>query len=51
MANIGFQRGEKMYIIIAGVGVIGQEITEMLLENKHDVVAVDKDDVRSLFHS
>jgi len=32
-----------MYIIIAGAGVIGQEITQILVENKHDVVAVDKD--------
>lgn len=32
-----------MYVIIAGAGVIGQEITKMLVENKHDVVAIDKD--------
>jgi len=32
-----------MYVIIAGAGIIGQEIIKMLVENKHDVVAVDKD--------
>lgn len=31
-----------MYIIIAGEGIIGQQITKILVENKHDVVAVDK---------
>jgi trk system potassium uptake protein TrkA len=32
-----------MYVIIAGAGIIGQEIIKMLVEKKHDVVAVDKD--------
>jgi trk system potassium uptake protein TrkA len=31
-----------MYIIIAGVGIIGRQITKVLVENKHDVVAIDK---------
>jgi len=33
-----------MYVIIAGAGIIGQEIIKMLVENKHDVVAVDEDE-------
>ncbi len=32
-----------MYVIVAGAGVIGQEITKVLTENKHDVVVIDKD--------
>jgi len=32
-----------MYIIIAGAGIIGFEITKKLVENKHDVVVIDKD--------
>lgn len=32
-----------MYVIVAGAGIIGQEITKVLTENKHDVVVIDKD--------
>jgi trk system potassium uptake protein TrkA len=32
-----------MYIIVAGAGIIGREITKVLVENKHDVVVIDKD--------
>jgi trk system potassium uptake protein TrkA len=32
-----------MYIIIAGAGIVGGELTRRLLENKHDVVVVDRD--------
>jgi len=32
-----------MRIIVAGAGVIGFQIIKMLVANKHDVVAVDKD--------
>ena len=32
-----------MYIIIAGVGVIGKQVTQVLVENKHDVVVIDRD--------
>jgi trk system potassium uptake protein TrkA len=32
-----------MYVIVAGAGVIGIQITQMLLANKHDVVAIDRD--------
>lgn len=32
-----------MYVIIAGTGRLGREITKILLEHKHDVVAIDKD--------
>lgn len=32
-----------MYVIIAGVGIIGRQITKMLVENRHDVVAIDRD--------
>ena len=35
--------GEIMYIIVAGAGIIGREITKVLVENKHDVVVIDKD--------
>jgi trk system potassium uptake protein TrkA len=31
-----------MYIIIAGAGLLGREITKILLEHKHDVVVIDK---------
>jgi trk system potassium uptake protein TrkA len=31
-----------MYVIIAGAGRLGSQITKILLEHKHDVVAVDK---------
>ncbi|MBN1782684.1 TrkA family potassium uptake protein [bacterium] len=30
-----------MYVIVAGAGVIGQEITKQLVKNKHDVVVID----------
>ena len=30
-----------MYVIVAGAGLIGNGITELLLNNKHDVVAID----------
>ena len=32
-----------MYIIIAGAGLIGYEVTRELVENKHDVVVIDRD--------
>ena len=32
-----------MYVLVAGAGIIGQEITKVLTENKHDVVVIDKD--------
>ena len=32
-----------MYIIVAGAGLIGREITKRLLENRHDVVVIDID--------
>ncbi|KPK62759.1 potassium transporter TrkA [candidate division WOR_3 bacterium SM23_42] len=32
-----------MYVIVAGAGIIGQEITKVLTESKHDVVVIDKD--------
>jgi trk system potassium uptake protein TrkA len=32
-----------MYVIVAGAGIIGQEITKVLTENKHDVVVIDRD--------
>jgi len=30
-----------MFVIVAGAGVIGSQITRMLVENKHDVVVID----------
>jgi len=32
-----------MFIIVAGAGLIGSEITKMLVKNKHDVVVIDVD--------
>ncbi|MBN2070981.1 MAG: TrkA family potassium uptake protein [Candidatus Krumholzibacteriota bacterium] len=32
-----------MYIIIAGAGIIGRQLTIPLVENKHDVIVIDKD--------
>ncbi len=32
-----------MFIIIAGIGVIGSQVTKKLITNKHDVVAIDID--------
>jgi len=32
-----------MYIIVAGAGIIGRQITKMLVEKKHDVVVIDKE--------
>lgn len=32
-----------MYVIVAGAGIIGAQITRMLVANKHDVVVIDKD--------
>ena len=32
-----------MYIIIAGIGLVGGELARRLVENKHDVVALDID--------
>jgi len=32
-----------MYIIIAGTGVIGQQIAKVLISNNHDIVAIDLD--------
>lgn len=31
-----------MYIIIAGAGIIGRHITDLLVKNKHDVIVIDK---------
>lgn len=30
-----------MYIIVAGAGLVGSQITELLIEHKHDVVVID----------
>lgn len=32
-----------MYIIVAGAGIIGQQITRLLVEKKHDIVVIDRD--------
>ncbi len=32
-----------MYIIVVGAGIIGAQITKVLVENKHDVVVIDID--------
>ncbi|MDP8248315.1 MAG: TrkA C-terminal domain-containing protein [Candidatus Tritonobacter lacicola] len=32
-----------MFIIVAGAGLIGSEITKKLVKNKHDVVVIDVD--------
>lgn len=32
-----------MYIIIAGAGLIGRQLTHQLVKNKHDIVVVDED--------
>jgi len=32
-----------MYIVVAGIGLVGGELTRRLVENKHDVVVVDSD--------
>ena len=32
-----------MYVIVAGAGLIGYEISVQLVENKHDVVVIEKD--------
>jgi len=32
-----------MYVIVAGAGIIGKEITKMLIKNNHDVVVLDRD--------
>jgi len=32
-----------MYVIVAGAGLIGYEISKQLVENKHDVVVIEKD--------
>jgi len=32
-----------MYIIIAGIGVVGSQVTKTLVEHKHDVIAIDLD--------
>jgi len=32
-----------MYIIIAGAGLIGYQVTKELVENKHDVVVIDRE--------
>ena len=32
-----------MYVIIAGAGLIGHEVTTRLVANKHDVVVIDKE--------
>jgi len=41
-----------MLIIVAGAGLIGSEITPLLVENRHDVVVIDIDrDVCELVHA
>jgi trk system potassium uptake protein TrkA len=32
-----------MYVVIAGAGIVGGELTRRLLENRHDVVVIDQD--------
>jgi trk system potassium uptake protein TrkA len=32
-----------MYVIIAGIGLVGGELARRLVENRHDVVVVDRD--------
>jgi len=32
-----------MFVIVAGAGLIGREITQVLVRNKHDVVVIDLD--------
>ena len=32
-----------MYVIVAGAGIIGRQITKLLIENGHDVVVIEKD--------
>jgi len=32
-----------MYVIVAGIGLVGGELARRLVENKHDVVVIDKD--------
>lgn len=32
-----------MYVIVAGIGLVGGELTHRLVEHKHDVVVVDSD--------
>ena len=32
-----------MYIIVAGAGIIGRQITQLLVASKHNVVVLDKD--------
>ncbi len=32
-----------MYVIVAGAGIIGRQITKVLVGNRHDVVVIDKD--------
>ena len=41
MAAVVAGKGEFMYVTVAGAGLIGREITRMLLRNKHDVVITD----------
>ncbi len=33
-----------MYVVVAGVGLIGRQVAEMLVKNKHDVVVIDQDE-------
>ena len=41
-----------MYIIIAGTGVIGQQIARLLIANNHDIVVIDLDqDVCEMMYS
>ena len=32
-----------MYVVVAGIGLVGGELTRRLVENKHDVVVIDSD--------
>lgn len=40
---MGIVEVKKMYVIVAGAGLIGYEITKKLVEKNHDVVVIDKD--------
>ena len=37
------QTGDKMYVIVIGAGDVGYYLTQLLVEENHDVVVIDKD--------
>lgn len=37
------QTGEKMYVIVIGAGDVGYYLTQLLVEENHDIVVIDKD--------